>query len=284
MQRLGLTSLNLVDDTSGGSPPAGGSSMQDVISSCSFDCDATIEDSTSGLDGNMLNLVTSPTSGSQADYDMLGSGGMTSADFVGTAGDSGAYFNKAAGGEYFDVRTIANTFLADMPATGTEGISWWIAAVYRNASGANQAVWGQSYLAADTGIYFLADDTGFRRIYHANGSSLSNIGSSIASQDYTTTTDVCFIISADMTATTANARFWMNGNFLELPWTIGSTNQALSADNSFFFGATDSNTSPPRAGISSGRMYAISGGNSFLTQAEMDSIGAEYETRHARTY
>ena len=263
--------------------------MQGVESTCDFDCDATIAASASGTDGNMLNLISSPSSGLQASYDMLGAGGMDSSDFTGTAGDPGAYFNKASASEYHSMRDTTDTTLDATPATGTFGGSWWIAAVYRNASGANQVVWGSAYLAADVGLYFLADDTGNRRVYLADGSTLTNTSNSNASQDYGTTTDVCFIISADMSATTNHLRLWMNGNYLELPFAVGGSNRDLGLANGFFFGAADSGTSPPRAGISSGRMYAISGGAStgsgaFLTQAKMDAIGAEYETRHSRTY
>lgn len=268
---------------------AGSSYMQGVEATCEMDCDATISDSADGTTANWLNLVSSPSEGAQADYDLLGSGGIVSGDFTGTAGDSGAYWDKAATGEYFAIRNMANTTLRKMCHTGTSGGSWWVAMVFRHGTSSAQVPWGNAYVSADRGVYWLSDENGWRRIYLANTSSLTNVSNSNANQDYGTTSDVFWCLTADMSASTNNARFCMGTYHLLLPWAVGGTNSSTDSTLDFFVGAANSTSSPPRAGISSSRLKAFSFGyasdnSAFLTEAKINAIRSEYDTRHSTTY
>ena len=268
---------------------AAASYMQGVESTCDMDCDATISDSADGTTANWLNLIASPSEGSQADYDLLGTNGIVSGDFTGTAGTSGAYWDKNVAAEYFAIRDMGSTSLRFMPHTGTSGGSWWVALVFDHGTSSAQAPWGNAYVAADTGVYFLTDQNGWRRVYLADGSTTTAVSNSNGTQDYAQNTDVFWCITADMSASTNNVRFTMGTTHLLLPWAVGGSNRSTDATLDFFVGAANSTSSPPRAGISLSHLKAISFGyasddSAFLSEAKINAIRSEYDTRHSTTY
>jgi hypothetical protein len=111
--------------------------LDGVLASTVFDLDATIAASYPGSGLTWANLATPADGAAKTAYDFFLGDGVTATTypaFSGSAGNSAAYWSFD-GGDYFDLKSGANTaFLRDAHKT-TGGSDFWIAMAYRPVDG-----------------------------------------------------------------------------------------------------------------------------------------------------
>lgn len=262
--------------------------MQDVVSSAILDLDATISASYGGSGQTWANLIPNPADGeSQTAYDFwLGADGTSSTDdptFNGSAGSAAAYFTTDSG-DFFQLKSHT-TFSSQMARTDIADNVWWIAACFYTPGTGNQAIAGTAgdVATANGGFAYRADINANRQVRHVDGVGGSNPGETDVANDFAINTPVCLIMTADMNATSTENRI--------TSWTVSSTGVSNNSTN--WRTVTSNATSPLtilRAGdgvnpfVADTRLYAISMGNEYLTDAKAALIAAEYASRHSRSY
>lgn len=207
-------------------PASGGSHLDSEISGVVFELDARKSDSYDGTSDTWLNLTASPAdSESQSDYDFyLGTGaGADTADpsFVGTAGDSGAYFEND-GGDKFTIAGGNTTFLEALHKT-TGGTDFTLIVEFFKGP-ENDLVTLLETRASGTGILFgMAGGGNDKYLAAQEGTSQQNFVTSVNPDDSAWNTA---IFSFDSSASTL--RVWNNSSTIaqEGTWTFDTTTAA----------------------------------------------------------
>lgn len=265
---------------------SGGSSvpnMQNIIPSANFDADATVAESfTSGQ--TWANLVASPfDSEAQTAYDLqLGATSGSSTDdptFTGSAGDSAAYFACDGGDLVTLVNTNANAPFFNKLHMGATGQKWWYAWVFKSStSAASQYILNAADgSSGNHGMSILLTSGGALTAFQSNGSA--NVSMSGANGNLSFNTDNLVIATYDRDA--GLWKIYVNGTLV-----VDLSSITFNAD------ATDATYAYRLGGLSGGaikwgagtRLYAFSGGDSFLSQTDVNAIKAEYDLRHGRSY
>ncbi len=252
-------------------------SLSDVIASAVFDLDVTQAASYSGSGTTWSNLVAAPADGSaQTAYDFYTGDGSTSATyptFNGSAGNSAAYWSFD-GGDYFDLKSGANTaFLRNAHKT-TGGSDFWIAMAYRPVDG-----------GVTQGLFTTMDGTavaGFRT--EQLGSELIQL---VQRGPTTTQTnggyvtpgaDTLYIAShSHATNKTTHWRNSLTGSSVSHTFSTTTTDATRAAR----IGQRTTGNSPL---LSGNRLYAVAMGNEYLDNAKAAAIIAALEARHNRDY
>ena len=255
----------------------GDGSLSDVIASAVFDLDATQAASyTSGT--TWSNLVTAPADGSaQTAYDFYTGNGSTSTTyptFNGSAGSAAAYWSFD-GGDYFGIKSGANTAFFNALHKTTGGTAFWFAITLHKTDN----TWSTAALLAN-----LASSTNYKGIEigvlstevfsfgQGNGA-----GSATNNSGVQTSGDFIVIYSYDGSG---NIRRWVN--------TTTATTTAIS-----FTASSDNAAYPMRIGSwgdgsralnAETRIYSVAGGNEYLDNTKAAAIIAALEARHARDY
>lgn len=257
-------------------PAAGSAYLDGVVASTVFDLDATIADSYAGSGTTWANLIAAPADGSaQTDYDFYrgdGATGTTYPAFNGTGGSVAAYWSFD-GGDYFRLKSGANTALLAALHKTTGGADFWLAFTYRpvDASTFNH-IFSTQTTAAGVGLRV--------QINNIEDMSLIQRGTANASSPSTNTaagTDHVAIFS--YSHTTGEIACWIDtvtGSFSALAFntTTGTANLA-------HIGGSNGATNALQSGS---RLYSFAMGNEYLDNTKAAAIIAHLEARHGRDY
>lgn len=248
----------------------------DVISSCVFDFDATIEDSYPGSGQVWANYERNPSDGSaQSAYDMnLGSASSPQTNdptFNGSAGSADAYWSFD-GGDLFQLAGSNTTFLNSLHKT-TGGTSWTFAAACQTVDvSATFRMLNTQSSTLSNGITLQCTASEQIQLVQSDGSNTSSTSVTTPTSTSLGIGDVLWIFSYE--ESTGTVRIWINGvragdrtiNF------IATTTDAALALR-FFTSATDGT-----------RLYALSGFNDIFSDTEAAQLRALYRLRHSRNY
>lgn len=258
-------------------PPASYTPMGDVVSSCVFDLEATIAASYGGSGTTWANIEPTPADGSaQTAYDFYTGDGATSTTyptFNGSAGDEAAYWSFD-GGDYFSLKSGANTdFLRDMHKT-TGGSDFWIAYVGQHISAQSNLCLSTQSGATGAGISSLEQTAGNWSLAQRGGATT---GRGSVEANFQDGFDHLFVVSHSHSGN--NTRVWINGTEQGGAHTFSTS--TTDASQVATIGSRFNNTVFSPSGV---RIYAMSCGNSYIDNAQEALIRAEYETRHQRSY
>lgn len=271
----------VVDSYRYGAAAAGDGSLKDVVSSAVFDLDATKSASYGGSGQTWSNLVTEPADGSdQTAYDFYlgGTGSATTDDptFTGGAGSSGAYF-YFDGGDYFQIAGGMPEFLKSLHKT-TGGQASTVAVAGRLTTG------GTFYLF-NTGTSSGAH--GLRRSWVTTNSTFGGqqfAGSGSTAQEISERyfqTGLDYLVISSYDPATSTFYWWING-VRQGDDTI-TPNTSTTDSTNCRIGSTTA-TTPGGLILDGNRIYAVSGFNAVISDAEEALIRGEYESRHGRSY
>lgn len=261
---------------------SGDGSLADVVASTVFDLDATIVDSYPGTGTTWANLVVAPADGSdQTAYDFYTGNGSTDTTypaFNGTPGDSAAYWGFD-GGDYFNIKTGANTAFLNALHKTTGGTAWWVACAFRTPESLGNCGFFQTATNnATPGCYMFAQAGGNVRVLQRGNTGFTTKDPIASGAVDDAESDYIAIISYDPTA---NAyRGWAN------------TATATTTDNANFNACTSNAAVPLTLGRGGGsvmflagaRMYSFAMGNAYLDNTGAAAIMAALEARHGRDY
>lgn len=266
----------------------GASTLADIHSSACCELDATRSDSYSGSGTTWANRIASPADGAaQTDWDFDTSTiSGSNPTFTGSAGSSSAYW-ALDGNDCFDLTNFSSTAAYTAHHSGASGSKFTIFMCYAHGSLAIRALWGSGWLAADAGIYAWVDPNGNRVLYRGTGSVLDNASETDAANDWTTTSQaVCVAISADMTTTTNNVKFYtLSSTPITRSKNWGTV--TTTASNRWLVGATsyDPGTGGQQGYLPSGaEIYAWAYFNDVLSDSVCFDVVDYFNTQHARTY
>lgn len=251
--------------------------LGDLVSSCVFDVDATVEDSYSGTGDTLANIETTPAdSESQSAYD-FSRVGSTKPAFIGPAGTTGAYFSLTNGGGSFEISGANTSFINNMHKT-TGGNDWTFVFVGESldTTWGVDAIGGTEGGSGGHGIRMLAVSNEALQLAQYDGTS------QITNNSITSPKLSGFIFLAvayDHTA--GEATYWLSSS-------TGDT-------NTFAFNTTTSNaTNKLCLGATEQTLFVLDSGqwlwkatsmfNAVLSDANISTLISEYETRHATTY
>lgn len=264
------------------------SPLGNIVSSCVFDIDATIEDCYAGSGVPLSNLEPTPAdSSAQSAYDWDRGDGTTSTTyptFTGTAGDSGAYFSLD-GGDYFSLKNAITTFLDQLHFDGTgKGTIIMVFQIPDNTVLYSLFSTVNSGANSDEGIFtFLHYNVAEQASINQFGDGLSvGQGARISHTKPSNGTDVFAAIGWDDSTNTAKC--WVNTTTAstdsDIAWVASSTTSNNSQGATIGCHGNGSTNILP----SGTRWYASSLFNTLLNDSEITSIVAEYEGRHERSY
>lgn len=260
---------------------SGISNMQSVVSSAKFDVDATLSASYDGTSQTWANFI----SDTSYDFYLGATSGSEASDptFNGTAGAADAYFSTD-GGDFF--RLIgANPSLPNgtHKAAGTDSGPHWYAIAFRSPASwsATGGFIGNGFANSDSGfnLYHSASGEIILRYLDGDGGVNWNDATTIM---LSTSTDYVIIFSGDMT-TTDTVKIWVNTTTATdlTEDARDTTSNETDATDKLEIGAFGTANLPINTGV---RIYAVSGGEAQLTNADAALIFAEYESRHNRDY
>lgn len=150
--------------------------LDGVLASTVCDLDATIAASYGGSGTTWANLVTAPADGSaQTAYDFYlgnGSTGTTYPAFNASSGSAAAYWS-VDGGDYFSLKSGANTSFLNSLHKTTGGSDWWIAMALKYVTNST----GQYFSTARTGT---AGQTGIQADQNAGAFRIAQRGNAAA--------------------------------------------------------------------------------------------------------
>ena len=262
--------------------------LQTTVASTVFELDATRSDSTDGSSQTWSNRTAVPAdSAAQTDYDFYrGANSTATTDdptFNGSAGSAAAYWSFD-GGDFFSLKSGANTtFLNNLHKT-TGGADFWIAiACYVPNSGNGGFINTRSTSDAtiegvDTG--FLQTGVALNASADGRAINLRQRGDTAAVSQtlrsgFTGATPILTVLSHKHS--TNETFFYINGSKETYAQTFNATTD--SAGLAMRIG--DNIT----AKLSSGtRLYAIAMGNVAVTDGIEAAIRTYFETAHARSY
>lgn len=250
--------------------------LDGVLASTVFDLDATIAASYPGSGLTWANLAIPADGAAKTAYDFFLGDGVTATTypaFSGSAGNSAAYWSFD-GGDYFDLKSGANTpFLRDAHKT-TGGSDFWIAMAYRPVDG-----------GVTQGLFTTTDGTGtagFRT--EQLGSELIQLvqrgaATTQTNGGYVTPgADTLYIAShSHATNMTTHWRNSLTGSSVSHTFSTTTTDATRAAR----IGQRTTGNSPL---LSGNRLYAVAMGNEYLDNAKAASIIAHLNARHGRTY
>ena len=253
--------------------------MGEVVSSCVLDMDATIFDSFIGSGEDFDNIEPNPADSSTqtANDFFLGATGTADGDepsFVGTAGDSAAYF-LYGGGDFHKFQGTITTFLDGIHKT-TGGSDFSFFMTFRYITGVNQVFVGNR-LAGGTniGVIMFATSTNDVLRCTQRGSSTSSV---IGTATMTSGSDIFIGISHSHADN--NTRFWVETTTAEnVAHTFGTTTSAASGVPSIG-GFSDGTLAFPNTS----RLYGCSVFNEYFDDAKAAKVKEQYEIRHNRSY
>ena len=256
---------------------SGDGSLADVIDSAVFDLDATQAASyTSGV--TWSNLVTFPPEGSvQTAYDFYTGDGSTSTTypaFNGSAGDAAAYWSFD-GGDYFGIKSGANTAFFNALHKTTGGTAFWFAITLHKTDN----TWSTAALLANlasaanykgieigvlsTEVFSFGQGNGAGSV--TNNSGIQTSGDFIVIYSYDGSGNMRRWVNTT-TATTTAISFAASSADAAYPLRIGSW-----GDNSRFLNAET-------------RIYSVAGGNEYLDDTKAAAIINALCARHNRNY
>lgn len=247
---------------------AGPAPLDQVEASALWDIDVTQEDSYGGSGETITNLTAQGTT-----YDWwMGDDGDASDNpvFTGSAGDPAAYM-AFTGNNSMVVKTQP-AFIRDMHKT-TGGSDFWVACALQ--------------IPASTGTIGLfatqsgntTEGTRFNIISNDTVSFIQRGSSAVAAPSTQTITEATpSIIIVSHSHSTNVTRFWLNtATGEDVAHTFSTSTTDATADMVF-------GKSTTLEFANGGRIYAFSGGGTFLGDSGAAAIIAEYELRHERTY
>lgn len=252
--------------------------LDSVLASTVFDLDATIADSYPGSGTTWANLVAAPADGSaQTAYDFYtgdGSTGTTYPTFNGTPGDAAAYWSFD-GGDWFDLKSGANTaFLNNLHKT-TGGADFWVAFTFRLVdSAASGGFFSTQSGSSNIGCRVELGGTN-ERVFLLQRGNTASVNSTLI--DHTAGVDYIFIYSYQHSTNTLTR--WQN--------------TATGTDQTVTFNATTTDASAiariaaarPGSYLRSGdRLNSFAMGNEYLDDTGAAAIIAHLNARHGRTY
>jgi hypothetical protein len=251
--------------------------LDSVVASTVFDLDATIALSYSGIGQKWANLTVAPADGSaQAAYDFFTGDGSTSTTyptFNGTAGSPSAYWSLD-GGDYFKLKSGANTaFLKNLHKT-TGGQNFWAVITGNYATTANRVFWSTQSGSTGVGCRLRGVSSSEDIQYTQRGSA--NVNQSIGSG--AVTADFLFLVSYDHATTTL--RYWKN-TLTSSSAVITPSPTTTDASGIFHIGQIGDGTSFLPSGS---KIYSFAMGNEYLNDTKAGAIIAALESRHGRDY
>ena len=260
---------------------SGDGSLADVIDSVVFDLDATQSASYSGSGTTWANLVTAPADGSaQTAYDFYTGDGATSTTypaFNGSAGSSAAYWSFD-GGDYFGIKSGANTAFLNSLQKTTGGTDWWISLAINKTD----ASWTTAALFATLGAVpnynGISIDTVSTEDFQLNQGNGSSGISPVFSPGVQTSGNYILIISY---STTGNLRMWLNSGTAVLEQAIAFSTNVVDAQYPARIGSRGDGSLFINAET---RIYSVAGGNEYLDDTKAAAIIAALEARHGRDY
>lgn len=255
--------------------------MDTIVPSCLFDLDATILSSYGGNGQTWSNLTATGTL-----YDFhLGTDSGSSTDdpaFTGTADDEAAFF-AMDGGDFFTVKSNTGTIFDDMHKT-TGASPTWLCGVFKIVDDDLQrGLWGTIANSGNNhGIQnYITGLNGKMQFVQADGSAPGHtidIDPSYVGGD-----EVIFIVTFDSTGVATEKFFYRTTTGSNWPATYTPGITTTDATFPFQFGAQGNAVNIIQNGT---RIYALSGGNSIITDSEVANLFTEYVSRHpsARDY
>lgn len=252
--------------------------LSSVISSCVMDLDATLSASYPGSGETWSNLIASPADGSaQTDNDFyLGADGTADGanpTFNGSANDPAAYWSFD-GGDYFSLKTGANTTFINALHKTTGGTAWTMVAAYRQ-SGTAAAFFGtadSSVAKGIPGVYVSGSDL----IIVQFGDSGTTFESGLTDQ-MTDGNDYLIIASYNGSDT---YNYWLNSATSS---DSDDASYSATSDNAagiMRIGRANTSTHMPNGS----RLYHFSLYNEFIDNTKAGNIISALETRHSRNY
>lgn len=256
-------------------------SLAAAVASAVMDLDATLFASYPGSGTTWSNLVASPADGSaQTAYDFFTGDGSTSTTFptfTGTPGDPASYW-LFDGGDYFKIKSGANTTFINAMHKTTGGSDWWIAFALLTppADSGADGLFGTNQNSTTPGLQIFqnASEQIAANQRGAATSSLSNTGTTLTgSTNYTV-----FVSHSHSTNMTS---FWINSS---TGTALSQTYSTTTADASGFMVLAALANGASSFMASGGRMYSVGMGNSYLTNAEAAAIKSLLQVRQGRVY
>jgi len=253
--------------------------LDGVLSSCIFDCDATIAASYGGSGQTWANLIAAPSTGeSQTDYDFhLGddaSAEATDPTFTGSAGDPAAYF-ALDGGDRMTCKTLT-TYISDLYRTDISNPGTLVMCFQLGTTGF-QYLMGHGVFSGGQGYSFRISGASLGTFGRGDSSTFTE--TVIASAGWATSTDYCMIISVDQNAGTGKVA--LNATTVS-DWTVGQTTSTSASDTFPLKAASGLNNQTPMA--NGGRLYHFSAFNEVFDDSKAAAVVAHLNTRHSRTY
>jgi len=249
--------------------------LSDIVPSCVFDLDATLEASYDGTGQLWKNLVPAPADGElQTAYDfLLGTSSSPSTDdptFNGTAGSPAAYFSLD-GGDFFQIAGGNTAFLNKIHRT-TDGTPLTvIAAVKTPTSGIIHCIGSASATLNSLTCQWTSSATRMQMFQAGavNGFGQSHTGGAANANNFLTYTKNAATDSIGMGANTSTLTSYSpapnatSANLTE-PLRIGFGGSGASANGLWF--------------------YSVAVFNEILDATAIAAVKAQLELRHERTY
>jgi hypothetical protein len=243
--------------------------LSDLVASAVFDVDATIGDSYGGTGQTWANIIA------DTDYNhTLGNNASPSTDdptFTGTPDDPAAYFNFDGGDRMHWTNGLPD-LIKQMHRTDIAQ-DWTLVWAGRSPASGGQF----PFLRTGSGT---AASQGVQLSWSAsNGLLYQHYGD--AASSFKRTFDVVgadedFVLAIGYDHAAGEVTFWSNGAAGETVSFVLTTATADAATNTIFFAAAfPSNGS---------RIYAVSGFNEKLSDADFAKVAEHYELRHNRSY
>lgn len=266
---LGLNITNQTPIVGGG---GGDGSLSDVNSTAIFDLDATQTDSYSGSGTTWANLVTAPADGSeQTEWDF----DLNTWDFIGTAGDAGAYFGTPDANRGMNVGT--NPAFVDTMHKTTGGNRWWCVAAVQAPTTAGQL----RFLSTASGSPvhgFILQTAGGNVInaFHVASNSYNNLFNGDAVND-----SAIDYVGFDYNPLTGEVYWWVDSTNGSTGTLVSDTFTATTTDASgvLSIGALGPTTSGSEPTTS--RIKSVAMGQGGLSDAEFGAIVTTLKTRHS---
>lgn len=254
--------------------------LADVIASTVCDLDATIAASYPGTGTTWANLVATPADGAaKTDYDFFTGNGATATTypaFNGSAGSAASYWSFD-GGDYFSLKSGANSAFLNALHKTTGGADWWAAITFRMAddAGAGFKFWGTSTGgSSNPGIADqLRGDNTFR-------SQQRGASSSTADSTATLSNGVDYLVISSHSHSTNTTRLWIASTTAESK----SQTYSTSTDNAANTLKIGANGAAAQAMPNGSRLYSFAMGNEFIDNTKAAAIYTHLGARHGRTY
>lgn len=259
------------------------SPLGNLVPSCVFDLDATLNDSYPGSGDLWINYEPTPADGSASsayNFDVGASSGSSSSDptFTGAAGSPSAYWSMD-GGDCFSINGSLTAFLQNMHKS-SGGADYWLSFAMRaQTSGTEQILFNSDSGASNRNgprISIGGGDDQLRLINcGASGFSTPNTPSGSVISD---NSDYVFIIS--YIHSTNTFRSWIN-DVRQSDITITPNTSTTNPTDTFLFRRPAGNDLFVASGT---RIYAAGCGNAAIGNVEAGLIYPEYKFRHERAY